>query len=568
MTTRDLNYERRHEHERDRGEPWQSHSPLRDQGSNYVANATWEDFDIKRPCLPGEHPEMPSRGCWQQRRSDAAAWWPQKDSNHDTRDTARLSHHHLPGKSSIRDFGRDQDQPKTRYYPSGPLSSYSGLYAWVSWIASVVLCSALLTTLLESDFMITFPFKGILKETTSLDRYQADYAQSAKADEFVADTSESEMRRPVRRRAACQSGGADIVDFNQPLRIGAVFIILVVSSLACAFPILAAKFPGVKMPAGFFFAVRHFGTGVLIATAFVHLLPTAFTLLGNPCLSEFWTDDYPAMPGAIALAGIFIVTIIEMLLHPARGTPVTETPQGAEPGQIAAKGPLRGRQASIGRSLSGIGGSGRDHRRDSDDKIEVAAGNDEPSITRRDVETGSQLDSTEVAVLTSEQKHKKDIMHCLLLEMGILFHSVFIGMALSLSIDGNEFVILLVAISFHQTFEGLALGARIAAIDWSQKSLQPIFMAIAYGCTTPIGQAIGLAARSAYSPDSEVGLILVGVMNAISAGLLVFASLVELLSEDLLTDESWRVLRGKRRVGAFLLVVAGAFGMSLVGAWA
>ena len=93
-------------------------------------------------------------------------------------------------------------------------------------------------------------------------------------------------------------------------------------------------------------------------------------------------------------------------------------------------------------------------------------------------------------------------------------------------------------------------------------------MAFAYGCTTPFGQAIGLATHTLYSPNSEVGLLLVGVMNAISAGVLVFASLVELLSEDFLSDESWRILKGKRRVYACILVFLGAFGMSLVGAWA
>lgn len=87
-------------------------------------------------------------------------------------------------------------------------------------------------------------------------------------------------------------------------------------------------------------------------------------------------------------------------------------------------------------------------------------------------------------------------------------------------------------------------------------------------CSTPLGQAIGLATHTLYSPDSEVGLILVGVMNAISAGLLTFASLVELLSEDFLSDASWRYLRGRQRVFACLLVFFGAFGMSLVGAWA
>lgn len=85
---------------------------------------------------------------------------------------------------------------------------------------------------------------------------------------------------------------------------------------------------------------------------------------------------------------------------------------------------------------------------------------------------------------------------------------------------------------------------------------------------TPIGQAIGLATHSLYSPDSEAGLLLVGTMNAISSGLLTFASLIELLSEDFLSDHSWKVLRGGNRVFACVLVLFGAFAMSLVGAWA
>lgn len=83
-----------------------------------------------------------------------------------------------------------------------------------------------------------------------------------------------------------------------------------------------------------------------------------------------------------------------------------------------------------------------------------------------------------------------------------------------------------------------------------------------------MGQAIGLATHTLYDPFSEVGLLVVGIMNAISSGLLVYASLVELLSEDFLSDESWRLLRGKRRVAACLLVLTGAIGMSLIGAWA
>lgn len=87
-------------------------------------------------------------------------------------------------------------------------------------------------------------------------------------------------------------------------------------------------------------------------------------------------------------------------------------------------------------------------------------------------------------------------------------------------------------------------------------------------CRTPVGQAIGLATHTLYHPESETGLLLVGTMNAISAGLLVFSSLVELLAEDFLSDDSWRVLRGRRRIVACSLVFLGAVLMSLIGAWA
>ncbi|GKT57609.1 plasma membrane zinc ion transporter [Colletotrichum tofieldiae] len=430
----------------------------------------------------------------------------------------------------------------------------SALWGWVSWIMSVLGCSAIISALKSPEAVASFLV----------------------ASQQTAHSIAKRSARSV-RRSTCPTGGLGDEDaYNTPLHVGALFIILVVSFLACAFPLIAAVIPGVRIPRPFFFAVRHFGTGVLLATAFVHLLPTAFTLLGNPCLSSFWVEDYPAMPGAIALAGIFLVTIIEMVFQPARHmTHVPDdsvlSPQrsgsvdddddnrdnGSYPLEMA---PSRGAAGSMGRTLSRIG---RDEQRA---QAPTQAG--DRLAKRVDEENRAvQFDAHGAMVLSPAQQHQKDILQCMMLEVGILFHSVFIGMTLSVSV-GHEFVILLIAIAFHQTFEGLALGSRIASIDWPKGSLQPWMMALAYGCTTPIGQAIGLATHRLYSPDSEFGLILVGTMNAISSGLLVFAALIELLAEDFLSDESWRILRGSKRVWACLLVFFGAFGMSLVGAWA
>jgi len=222
--------------------------------------------------------------------------------------------------------------------------------------------------------------------------------------------------------------------------------------------------------------------------------------------------------------------------------------------------PIGGRHSSISRSLS----ANRAITPSNPTPPQQDSSKDISELAKRVDESAT---STPASSLADELKLRKDRLQCVLLEIGILFHSVFIGMALSVS-TGSDFVVLLIAISFHQTFEGLALGSRIASIAWPSKTIQPWLMALAYGCTTPVGQTIGLGLRFQYSPGSEAGLLLVGIMNAISAGLLIFASLVELLSEDFLSDESWNVLRGSKRVVACFLVFLGAFLMSLIGAWA
>tara|TARA_R110002060_G_scaffold65518_3_gene74488 strand:+ start:60 stop:341 length:282 start_codon:yes stop_codon:yes gene_type:complete len=93
-------------------------------------------------------------------------------------------------------------------------------------------------------------------------------------------------------------------------------------------------------------------------------------------------------------------------------------------------------------------------------------------------------------------------------------------------------------------------------------------MVLAYGTTTPIGQAIGLVVHNLYDPQSAAGLLMVGFMNAISSGLLLFAGLVQLLAEDFLSGKSYGILKGRRRWEAFGAVLAGASLMALVGAWA
>ena len=179
----------------------------------------------------------------------------------------------------------------------------------------------------------------------------------------------------------------------------------------------------------------------------------------------------------------------------------------------------------------------------------------------RELKTGQGLASLPL----DSDEQKRLLIQCLLLEAGILFHSVFIGMAISVA-TGPTFVVFLIAISFHQSFEGLALGTRIAAINFPKQSMRPWMMVLAFGATTPLGQAIGLFVHRFYDPMSQTGLLMVGFMNAISSGLLLFAGLVQLLAEDFLSEKSYETLRGQKRVQAYLAVVGGAALMAAVGA--
>lgn len=365
---------------------------------------------------------------------------------------------------------------------------------------------------------------------------------------------------------------------------------------ACSFPIIVRRFPRLPVPHHFLFLSRHFGTGVLIATAFVHLLPTAFVSLTDPCLPSFWNQGYPAMAGLIAMTSVLVVVGVEMFfatrgaghVHGSEYDTVPEEQDHDAPKHLSngharlrprSDSIRRFRQADIGSHANGIPLGIVDHSREN---LLLANSNTDiytPHATklhRDDLDPDSDSESTPLDLELSptipdprtQQAQQKLLLQCLLLEAGILFHSIFIGIALSVA-TGTSFLVLLLAISFHQTFEGLALGSRIAAIpQFGPSSPKPWLMALAYGTTTPIGQAIGLGMHGLYDPAGETGLLMVGVMNSVSSGLLLFAGLVELLAEDFLSDRSYGVLKGRRRIEACAAVVAGGGLMALVGAWA
>ncbi|KAJ3059853.1 hypothetical protein HDU99_006191, partial [Rhizoclosmatium hyalinum] len=153
----------------------------------------------------------------------------------------------------------------------------------------------------------------------------------------------------------------------------------------------------------------------------------------------------------------------------------------------------------------------------------------------------------------------------ILLEAGIIFHSLIIGITLGVTGD-DVFTSLLISVCFHQMFEGMALGVLIGNLQlsiWTKRLL-----CLAYPLTTPIGIGIGIAIRSFYN-ENDGGLILAeGIFNSLSAGILFYNTYTELMSAEVSHSGPFNRFTAGFKAACFLSMYLGASAMAIIGIWA
>lgn len=161
---------------------------------------------------------------------------------------------------------------------------------------------------------------------------------------------------------------------------------------------------------------------------------------------------------------------------------------------------------------------------------------------------------------------KQQITAFLILEFGVLFHSVIIGLALGTA--GSEFATLFPVLVFHQSFEGLGIGARLSAIPFPKRlHWMPWALCTAYGLTTPLAIAAAFGVRTTYNPNSYTANVVSGVLDSISAGILMYTGFVELIARDFLFNPD-RPDDDKQLAFMVFCLFLGAGIMALVGKWA
>ncbi|KAI9136410.1 Zinc/iron permease [Paraphysoderma sedebokerense] len=359
-----------------------------------------------------------------------------------------------------------------------------------------------------------------------------------------------------------ECGNYSLGYYDTPLHIGAIFIILVVSLIGAIIPVLIRRYRwGVKHSA--ILICKAFGSGIVIATGFVHLLFPAFAGLTSSCAPQVF-QDYQSFPGLIALTTALMMHLTEFYaLQKKYDNEVSQaqklknenqvtTTESVEKGHIAGEG-LPGEEDI---KVFNEKGKTKEDRKEDGSLQGLVGGCNHHShgghVVPRD-EDEEENDAKSVGKRISVW----------MLEFGIASHSVIIGLALG--ITTTDFVPLLIAIAFHQFFEGFALGAMIA--DTGFNYTKSIWMVLIYSFSTPLGIAIGVAVANRFNPNGPEAMVVSGIFHSAGAGILLYSALVNIIAQDLLSRQFMKLPK-RQKVYQFIALYIGAGVMSLIGKWA
>ncbi|KAH6782986.1 zinc transporter [Perilla frutescens var. hirtella] len=358
------------------------------------------------------------------------------------------------------------------------------------------------------------------------------------------------------------------------LKLVAIAAILVMGVCGVAIPLVGTKRRFLRTDSNLFVAAKSFAAGVILATGFVHMLPDATSALTNPCLpkspwSKFPFSGFIAMMAALAtLLADFVGTQYyekkqRKQEEESRIIKADSSETASESGIIPVEtrgstGKVFGEEEGGAMHIVGMHAHVAHHRHSHSQEQGACEGHQ-----REDGHGHSHSHSFSFSS-GDEEDSVRHIVVSQVLELGIVSHSVIIGLSLGVSHSPCTIRPLIGALSFHQFFEGFALGGCISQAKL--RSLQSTLMACFFALTTPIGIGIGIGISSFYNASSPRALVVEGILDSISAGILVYMALVDLIAADFLSKRM--SCNTRLQFVSYFLLFLGAALMSLLALWA
>ncbi|XP_013596704.1 PREDICTED: fe(2+) transport protein 2-like [Brassica oleracea var. oleracea] len=304
-----------------------------------------------------------------------------------------------------------------------------------------------------------------------------------------------------------------------PLKIVAIVAILTTSLIGVMTPLFSRYISFIHPDGNGFMILKCFSSGIILGTGFMHVLPDSFEMLSSKCLNDDPWHKFPFAGFFAMVSGLVTLAIdsVTTSLYTVKNT------VGQEPEEYGVD------QEKATHTSHGYG-------------VVLATkdnGSSDPQLLRYRV----------IAMV---------------LELGILFHSMVIGLSLGATNDACTIKGLIIALCFHHLFEGIGLGGCILQADF--RNVKKFLMAFFFAGTTPSGIFLGIALSSIYRDNSPTALITIGLLNACSAGMLIYMALVDLLATEFMGS----MLQGsiKLQTKCFAAALLGCAVMSVVAKWA
>ncbi|XP_027337826.1 zinc transporter 6, chloroplastic [Abrus precatorius] len=322
----------------------------------------------------------------------------------------------------------------------------------------------------------------------------------------------------IARAAACRDSVA-----ASHLKVVSVFTIFVTSMAGVSLPVMLARyFQGKSLYDMAILVIKCFAAGVILATSLVHVLPDAFAALSDcQVASRHPWKDFP-FAGLVTLGGALMALVVDAVAS-----------SHVEHAHYAA---MEAEEKEDEWRMEFVGGGGGG---------------------------GDDSDSERV----EELARLKQRLVSQVLEIGIIFHSVIIGVTMGMSQNVCTIRPLVAALAFHQIFEGMGLGGCIAQAGFNFGTMA--YMCFMFSVTTPMGIILGMVLFSitGYDDSNPNALIMEGLLGSVSSGILIYMALVDLIAVDFFHNKLMNSNMWLKKV-SFIALTLGSAAMSVLALWA
>nr|CAD1843143.1 unnamed protein product [Ananas comosus var. bracteatus] len=312
--------------------------------------------------------------------------------------------------------------------------------------------------------------------------------------------------------------------------MAAIASILIAGLAGVAIPLVGRRRRLVRADGGIFVSAKAFAAGVVLATGFVHMLHGADSALSDPCLPESPWRQFP-FPGFVAMLAALGTLLVDIL-----ATKFYE----------------------------------RKHRRNNMKKTAAAAADDVPDGIAV-IAVAPEPDDSAAEGKEFGGAHVHGGGGC---EEG----GGWLRTCGTVALGDHRALIRRVAEPLHDTapnrgslFPPVVRGLRIGWMHRSGTIQQCVGSSDGgfFAVTTPAGIAAGAAAASFYNADSPRALVVEGLLDSASAGILIYMALVDLIAADFLKQQQQQMSsNGRLRAASYLALFLGALAMSSLAIWA